>query len=359
MRHLVYSLIFVGCAGQPPQNDLPDAGGDVDAPAAPVGQNISGSVLDYFGNVSMPDSTIATDGIDPQQTTISIADGSWLLENVPTGSKVFLSVSHASYRPTRNVATTVADLPVVQDVHVMSNQDVTNQYTLLGRTPTGGRAFLAADLQLPDGLPLEGIPLENIVLVDELDQPVPNILGPVFFGEAGVIDPALLTATAFNGRSRVAILDVPPGTYTLKVTDAAQAIVSTSVTAVADGATLALSKGALPGGGNVTDPGFAADIYPRLQRAALGGTGCANCHTAGGPGAILILDTPAADVLASLLPPAPNGRIDTTTPANSLLLSNPLYEPAPPQNHPNATFLDVNDPDYKLILLWITNGLKP
>jgi len=26
------------------------------------------------------------------------------------------------------------------------------------------------------------------------------------------------------------------------------------------------------------------------------------------------------------------------------------------QNHPNATFVDANDPDYKRILLWIQQG---
>jgi hypothetical protein len=42
------------------------------------------------------------------------------------------------------------------------------------------------------------------------------------------------------------------------------------------------------------------------------------------------------------------------------LLKRPLYEAPPaPQDHPNATFLDVNAPDYKLFLLWITNGAKP
>jgi MFS superfamily sulfate permease-like transporter len=41
-----------------------------------------------------------------------------------------------------------------------------------------------------------------------------------------------------------------------------------------------------------------------------------------------------------------------------LFLTKPLYEP-PPYNHPNATFIDVNDANYKLFLLWITNGAKP
>jgi hypothetical protein len=324
---------------------------------APVGQIVSGKAMDYFGNVALSDATVATDGISPQKSVNSIGDGSWEMVEVPTGSKIFLSVSHSAYRPTRNVATTVGDLPVVQDVYVMSNQDVTNQYTVLGRTPTGGRAFVAAELQLASGAPLEGIPLTNITLVDAADQPVPGVVGPVFFGSAGVLDPNLMIATAFGAppRSRVAFLDVPPGNFTLKVIDGAQAVIPTSFTTLADGATLALSKPEQTGG-NATDPKFGADIYPRLQRAALGGTGCANCHTAGGPGAILILDAAPADVLANLMVP---GRIDTADPALSKLLTMPLYEPTPPQNHPNATFLDMNDRDYRLILRWIQNGTKP
>jgi len=373
MRGLAFSFTLIAaCAGDPPKNNPVDVDAGVDAPPLIVGQRVSGKAMDYFGNVAMADSTVSTDGIDPPKTATTILDGTWALDDVPTGSKVFLSVAHLNYRTTRNVATTVADVPVVQDAYLMSVADVTRQYTTLGLTPTGGRAFLAAELQLANGMPLEGIPLANITLVDALDQPVPGVIGPHFFGLAGDIDPLLLTATAFAApvgtplRSRVAFLDLPPGNYTLKVTapngQGIDTIVLSTVTATADGAVLALSGGAGGGmGGAVTDPKFAVDVYPRLQRAALGGVGCANCHTLGGPGAILIFDKPAAEVLALMLPAAPLGRIDTVTPASSMLLTKPLYEPlgALPDGHPNATFLDINDPDYKLILLWITNGLKP
>ena len=44
----------------------------------------------------------------------------------------------------------------------------------------------------------------------------------------------------------------------------------------------------------------------------------------------------------------------TATPADSLLLTKPLYDDPP--NHPNATFLDMNDPDYIVFLQWITQG---
>jgi len=73
---------------------------------------------------------------------------------------------------------------------------------------------------------------------------------------------------------------------------------------------------------------------------------------------VLPYDDAAATVLSHMQ--AITGVIDLATPANSLFLHKPLYEPPPTlQDHPNATFLDANDPDYKLFLLWITQGAKP
>jgi hypothetical protein len=86
---------------------------------------------------------------------------------------------------------------------------------------------------------------------------------------------------------------------------------------------------------------------------AAGGLGCASCHTATGVAAVLAYDEPAATVLMNMK--AIPGVIDLATPADSLFLTKPLYEPAP-YNHPNATFLDTTDPDYKLLLRWIEQG---
>jgi hypothetical protein len=250
---------------------------------------------------------------------------------------------------------------VVQDVFVLSVADVNRQYVSAGVTPTAGKAFLAAELLDATGQPLVGIAKADVTLTDAADQPVPGVLGPHFFGNLGDIDPLLLTSEAHAGKSRVASLDVPPGTFKLvvKYPDGLGAIATSTVqvTAAADGAVLATGGGVIAGATS-PDPKFATDVYPRLQTAANGGTGCANCHTAAGSaGGVLILDGGATAALAAITAAAV---IDAVTPANSLLLTKPLYELAPtPQNHPNATFLDVNDADYKLILLWITNGAKP
>lgn len=361
MRTLISSLTFVAlaaCVGQTPPGGNPgvDAGTE-DSPVLPAeGKRVSGKTMEYFEGVAAQ-TTVTTDGVTPPQTASSLADGSYELAGVPVGSKIYLSVEGTGFRPTRNLATSVADADVVQDLYVMATRIVARQYTTLGRAPTAGTAFVAAELQRPNGTPLEGIATTDVTLVDAGGQPVPGVLGPYFFGAVGDIDPALTTATAYNGRSRVAFLDVPPGSFTLKVVDGA-ATVQAPVTTSADGASLALAKGeGGGGGGNPLNPTFATDVYPRLQRAAMGGLGCANCHTANGSGAVLRYDDPAATVLAAMQ--ARPGVIDLAAPANSLLLTKPLYEPTPPQNHPNATFLDENDPDYKLILLWITQGAAP
>jgi hypothetical protein len=358
-------IALTGCPGSAPPNvgDNPDSG---DGDAAPTSFLLTGKVMDYFGTTAIEGAVIATDGLDPPLMTTSATDGAYNLD-VAVGSSLFVNAAKAGYRPTRNAAMTVTDMPVTYNVYLMTDQDVKNQYTAVGAIPLAGTAIVIAELRRNDGTPLEGIPLANVQLLTTNNTPAVGVKGPYFFNAAGSVDMAITTATAYQGRSRVAYLDVAPATYTLAVTYTNaqnQATTnSTPVTTVADGGTLAISGGmggggGVGGGGNVTDPSFAMHIYPKLQRAGAGGLGCANCHTLSGPAAVLKYDDPAGTVLANLT--ARPGVINSVAPADSFLLKRPLYEPPPaPQDHPNATFLDTNDADYKLFLLWITNGAKP
>lgn len=379
MRKAIPLLLITACAGKAPSNPGSSSDAAVDAPPLATTQMLSGKAMDFFGGQAVDGVALATDGIDPQQTATSAADGAYTLD-LPIGSKLFLVASKTNYRPTRNPSIAVNDMPVVQDIYAMTVQDVQNQYTGLGKTPTLGTAFLAIELVRHNGMPLEGIPPTGIALLDAANQPV--ITGGVYFFNAqGALadNTAAPTATAYNGHSRAAILDVPPGSYTLAVTypsgQGGNMQDNTTVAAEADGATYAPSyiaiaddgggmgsgsgsgSGMGSGSGSATDPSFATDIYPRLQRAGAGGLGCANCHTANGPAAVLPYDDAPQTVLDHMK--ALPGVLDLATPANSMFLTYPLYEPTPPQNHPNATFLDINDPNYKLFLLWITNGAKP
>ena len=363
MRHSLSFLLLAACAGNAPP-DRPVDAGDVDAAPA-VGQRVNGKTMDYFvANTPLQEVAIATDGIDPPLTTTSAADGAFAFESIPTGSQVFFSVSRTNYRATRNAPVAVEGTEVTSDIYLLSSADVIRQYATDGKTPAAGKAFVVADLQRNNGTPLAGVPLTDVKLVDAANAPVPGVIGPYVFGALGDLTPVGPTQTETQGgKARVAFLDVPPGNFSLKVTaldgQGQPQTITTTVTTVADGATLVRSGGmgggGGGGGGNVTNPRFAQDVFPRLQTAANGGRACANCHTTGGPGGVLVLNALPADVLAMLK--AKVGLIDLVTPASSLLLTKPLYEPPPtPQNHPNATFVDLNDNDYKLILLWITQG---
>ena len=373
MRQLILSLIgfgIVGCAGNAPSN--PNGGDDTpmpdasmpDAPPAPVVQKLSGKTMDYFTpNTPMDLVTLASDGVTPPMSTMSATGGLYSIDSVPTGSKVFFTLTRTNYRPTRNAPVSILAADVVKDLYIATIADINRQYATAGKPVTAGKAFFAAELQRDNGMPLTGIAPTDVVLLDANNAPV-TVAGTYFFGTNGDIDPAAITSAAFGTppRVRVAMLDAPPGSYTLKVTypngQGGTKTLLTPVTFVADGATLALAGGGMPGGGGggttITNPKFTTDIYPKLQKASSGGLGCANCHTLGGPaGNVLKFDLGAQGTLDAMK--AIIGVLDLTTPANSLFLTKPLYEPAP-YNHPNATFVDINDPDYKLILLWIQQG---
>jgi hypothetical protein len=365
MRIVLLSLITLaatGCPGSAPPDHqaTPDASPDADV--TPIGLMLSGKAMDYFGAVALGDAALETDGLEPKAMFTSASDGAYMVE-VAVGSKFYVVGSKTGYRVTRNTPVSVTDMPLSQDVYLMSSQDVTNQYTSINSTAVTGTAFVTAELRRNNNTALE-VPLTAVQLLDANNAVVTGVKGPYAYNSAGNVDMALTDVVAYSGRARIAYFDVPPGTYNLKVTyqnGQAQTVANeSSVTTVADGATLVLSGG-MQGAGmgsGVTDPSFATDIYPKLQRAAQGGLGCANCHTLSGPAAVLKYDDPAATVLANMM--AATGVINTTTPADSLLLKRPLYEQPPAtQDHPNATFIDTNDADYKLFLLWITNGAKP
>lgn len=356
---LLAAAAAAGCAGEAPGMSV-DAGGDDggdDVDAAPaLTFSVTGKAKDYFTGTALAQVAIATDGMQPELSGTTDSAGDYRLDGVPPGTVFYVSTSRLQFRPTRNEPVRVETESITADQLVVSLPDSRRQYTTLNLTPTAGTAVLFADLRRNNGTPLEGVPLTDIVLVDPAGAPVG--LGPYFFGPTGdlVANATLATSTAYNGRARVGFLDVPPGPVVLKVTSTPPAgggprTEELQLVAAADGATLAAtgSQGAGPG---MMARTFTTDVYPRLQTAANGGLGCANCHTAGGAGAVLQYDLPVQMAYDAIM--ARPNVVVTATPADSLLLTKPLYDDPP--NHPNATFLDMNDPDYIVFLQWIMQG---
>ncbi len=364
---LISTVMLVGCPGKaPPDQATTDGGATADAPLDDGGgsnattERVSGKVLDYFTGDPLATTAITTVGLEPAVATTTGADGAYAFD-VAVGSKLFATTTHTNFRTTRSAPLAVAQVPVIQDLYALAEGDVTRQFASAGVTAVSG-TIIIAELQNALGDPLTGILPAAVTLVDGSGTAVAGVSAPLFMN-ANDVDTSLTMSTAFSARARVAFLNAPPGNYTLKVNYdpmVAASVYTSSVAVSSGGATLALVGGLQANSSTaaITDPSFATDIYPRLQKASKGGLGCASCHTATGLAGVLPYDDADPAVTLTKIKAAA-GVINATTPATSLFLTNPLFETTPPQNHPNATFLDVNDPNYKLFLLWITLGTKP
>lgn len=207
--------------------------------SGPVTISLSGTARDYFTDAALDSVTLTIVG-QTGSTTISDS-GEFHFSDLDANVTVEVSGSLDDYRPTRNVSISIGTTSITADLFLVSEGDASRQYVGLGLTQAVGTGVVFIDLVDDDGDPREGIPLADITLVNGGQNPVG--LGPFFFGASGdVVSQASLTvSTAFDGRARVAFLDVPPGTYTLRVTTGSpiQTLTATVVIS-AGGATLVI-----------------------------------------------------------------------------------------------------------------------
>jgi hypothetical protein len=173
---------------------------------------LSGVVRDYFTDGPVASAVLTIEQLS--SATTSSADGAYGFSNIPSNSLLTVIAARTNYRPTRNAPIQSAASSLVHPVSIVSIADVARQYTASNLLAVAGTAVVIANLT-DGGLPLEGVPLANITLVDAALSPVGN--GPYIFGASGDVNPALTVTAAFAGRSRVAFLNVPPGIQTLTV----------------------------------------------------------------------------------------------------------------------------------------------
>jgi hypothetical protein len=370
------------CVGNTPSNgggggDGADAGGGggggggADAGGDPVEVTVSGTVVDYQEWIAnqigdpLAGTSLATEGMTPPLAATAAADGAYTFGVVPPGSVFYVNAAPgpANYRPTRNEMITVAEAPLDLDLFMVSEAHVDQHYATTQDIEVAGTAIVIGDMIRNNGSPFVDVPLASVTFTDELGAAVPGVAGPYFIGAGNVMDPAITASTLAFGKARVGFLNVPPGSYKINLTyldgQGVEQTITVPVVTVADGATLQRIAGGIDGGGGGGGGGggaltFATDVYPDLQRASQGGLSCAVCHTSGGQMAALQYDAPAADVLAAI-----NARnlINLGNPAQSGLLTNPLYETPP--DHPNATFASIDNPYYVKWMTWIEQGANP
>ena len=184
----------------------------------PSGQpttTLTGVARDYDlgGTSQLPGASVAILE-QPTRTTLADASGGFSFTDLSPADSIRLVVTATNYRETINPIRRVGNGTLNGDAAAASATFVGNQYALVGVTPATGTAMVIVRLEDAQGNPRTGIPLADIVLLDQNQAPAG--IGPYIFGANGLDNTLVLTA-AFGGVSRVAFLDVPPGNYTLRL----------------------------------------------------------------------------------------------------------------------------------------------
>ena len=321
-------------------------------PAPEERGDVRGTVLDYFTGQPVAAANVSTLGLGSERSATSASDGSYVLDDVPRAGLFFLLATSGSHRATVDDEVWLDEELLEHTVYAISSADAERQHATAGVAQDPNAAIVIVELFAAEGSPLEGLDRSELVLID------PNAGGtvvaePFFVGALGDIDPSLERSAAHDGRSRAIFLNVPAGFFDLVVTCGGcspQAEMIKPVPTMPGGATRTTANlGTVSPGGLVT--GFDA-VYQRLQRGLDGGSGCANCHTQTGSAPQLPFDLEPDAVHAALL--TVGGTVNIAIPELSSLLRKPLYEL--PADHPNATWLSPEHPDYRAILAWIEAG---
>jgi hypothetical protein len=229
-RSLAAGLLVAGvlaCGGG-------DGSGTISVNSPPV--SVTGVTRDYYGAAPLASVLIAIDD-HPTLTTTSGALGAYMY-TISANTTLRAVAAVTNYRPTRNEPLTVGSNGSTVDLFAISFADVSRQYVAVSLPQTINTGVVIVNLVDGTGQPRVGIPVTDIVLLNAAQAPVG--LGPYVFGSTGDIVPnsTLATTATFNGRSRVAFLDVPPGTLTLRLSLAGPTTLTTTVVVTANGATL-------------------------------------------------------------------------------------------------------------------------
>jgi hypothetical protein len=331
-----------------------DGGPDANPYDVPKYQ-VSGTVYDFYGGEAIPGpAEISVKGILPAPQA-EVDGAQFTIDGILPSSVINLVASSgAEYRKTYNESIEVvnADLTGVQ-AKVLSETYLEQLASAFGVTPVAGTSILLVKVVDQAGSPRAGIPADAFYV--NLTAP-PR--GPYFLDGNKQAAPGLEATDAsgyaifydvpLNADSTLLITGTPGGNYTMimPVSPAGADAVTLAKVVVVDGDIQP-----------PTNVSFENQIVPIFTAR-----GCAYCHSGGGQGRqdanLSLQGSPSlmhAELTEELSPIWGITRVNADYPEQSLILTLPGPTP---DNHPNTTFPNVNDPDYQLILGWIVEGAQ-
>jgi hypothetical protein len=361
-RKRIVELLALFLAAAVPAACSDDGGNNVDYDAGPDANlydvpkyQVSGTVYDFYaGEAIAGPAEISVKGILPAPQA-EIDGAQFTVDGILPSSVINLVASSgAQYRKTYNESIEVvnADLSGVQ-AKVLSETYLEQLATAFGVTPVPGTSILLVKVVDQAGSPRAGIPA-NAFYVNSAAAP----RGPYFLNENKQAAPGLTATDAsgyaifydlpLNADSTLLITGATGGNYTMimPVSPAGADAVTLAKVVVVDG-----------------------DIQPPIDVSfenqivqIFTARGCTYCHSGGGQGRqdanLSLQGSPALmhkELTEEISPIWGITRVNAQYPEQSLILTLPGPTP---DNHPNTTFANVNDPDYQLILGWIVEGAQ-
>lgn len=346
--------------------------------------------------------SLATFGLAPERNTVTGVEafrlGDFVL-SVPQNGRTLIYASKAGFAPTYSDVTTtsrnqsgarliIASGPYVAALARAYGVDIDTPFPCAGPALTGQACVVSTVIArvLDDGSrtgvpePVEGVLPTDVVIRGGANAEAWSVRGPFFLGVDGAPAPmATASQTAVDpvtGRQRgglfVAFVEVPqvmgPPSVDLQLSVRMErgtpryfGPIQTKAFRGSAVTWTQLGETGTPPPGPSTNIDFDTAVYPLFLPISQGGLGCQGCHVrAGGlpPSGNLDLSGGPAAAFAQLDPAQYADRVKTANPADSLLLKKPLYEANGVQDHPIFAFPSTQDPGYKIVLAWITEGAR-
>jgi hypothetical protein len=334
-------------------SDSSAPGGDGDGGPLGGALAVHGTVVDFESGAAVTGAaSVSVSGLSPAPT-ISTTGADFTITGVPANSAFhILAASPPDHRATYSPAVEV----VTSDVSGVKAFTVSETYlaalaTAFGVNPAAGRGVLLAQVVDDTGAAVEGVAGTSLAI-----DGGGSVAGP-FFLDAQRMPDAGASKTSASGW--VVWFELDPGLTEVTAAAGENLTVAMPRSPVGAGAvtiaSIVVKTGATSPPTNVS---FSGQIIPIFQRR-----GCQACHSGGGPGkdlGNLTLDGSGNLIYRELTVEQatnPGMRVNVADPANSLVLTMPSRED-PPDAHPNVTFSGPSDPDYMLLLAWITEGAK-
>ena len=328
---------------------LAACGGDgVEGDDAPLGGSltVTGDVVDFGTRAAVAGAaSVSTSGLSPAPR-ITTQGAGFTIEGVPENSafQILASVP-PDHRATFSPAVIVTDTDV-DGVEALSVSEtfLAGLSSAFGVNPTAARGVLFSRLVDEAGAPRAGVLGTALALSGG-----PMVDGPYFLDAAAMPDPA---ATMTSASGWVIYFEVDSGVAGMAAAGGANLTVDMPVSPIQAG-TVTIAEVTVRDGAVMvpTNVSFSNQVVPIFERR-----GCTACHSGNNVGndlGGLALNGGDNKVYDELMEDPT--RVVVAMPAQSLVLRMPSRED-PPDSHPNITFASPADPDYLLILGWITEG---